>query len=243
MVVVVEFSSFDRISHHHYMEVQFQIKHNEKLYLRDPELSVIGRKMVRQSIGMINKMGFEQFTFKKLAEAIDTTEASVYRYFENKHKLLLYLLAWYWSWLEYQVVFHTNNLSEPEKKLRKIIDLLTRRPEPMSDASEIDFNALFQIVISEGSKSYLTKDVDQPNKHKLFKPYKDLCARISDAILEYNSRYRYPHSMATTLLEMSHYQYFFMLHLPSLTDFGDAKTPEGIRNFLESLLFSAIAKK
>lgn len=225
------------------MEVQFQIRHNEKLYLRDPELSVIGRRMVRHSIGMINSMGFEQFTFKKLAEAIDTTEASVYRYFENKHKLLLYLLAWYWSWLEFQVVFTTNNMSDPEDKLRKILDLLTRRPEAAVDPNEIDFNALFQIVVSEGSKSYLTKDVDQLNKHKLFKPYKDLCARISGVILEFNPDYRYPHSLASTLLEMAHYQYFFMMHLPSLTDFGDAKTPESIRNFLESLLFSAAGRQ
>jgi AcrR family transcriptional regulator len=225
------------------MKVQFQIRPNEKLYLRDPELSVIGKKMVRHSIVMINKMGFEQFTFKKLAEAIDTTEASVYRYFENKHKLLLYLLAWYWNWLEYQVVFSTNNLSDSERKLRRILNLLTKRPDHAHDSNEIDFNALFQIVVSEGSKSYLTKDVDQLNKHKLFKPYKDLCARISGFILEYNPKYKYPHSLASTVLEMAHYQYFFMMHLPSLTDFGDTKTPDSIRNFLESLLFSAIAKK
>ena len=37
----------------------------------------------------------EEFTFRKLAQKINTTEASVYRYFENKHRLLIYILAWY----------------------------------------------------------------------------------------------------------------------------------------------------
>lgn len=40
---------------------------------------------------MIYKTGYEAFTFKKLAEDIGTTEAGIYRYFENKYKLLVYL--------------------------------------------------------------------------------------------------------------------------------------------------------
>ncbi|MBL7759004.1 MAG: helix-turn-helix transcriptional regulator, partial [Chitinophagaceae bacterium] len=58
---------------------------NTKLFLRDPEQSVLGRSIIQHSINMIHKVGFEDFTFKKLAQEIGTTEASIYRYFENKH--------------------------------------------------------------------------------------------------------------------------------------------------------------
>ena len=77
---------------------------NEKLYLKDPESSELGKRIVEKSIVMINELGFDGFTFKKLGIAIKSNESSIYRYFENKHKLLLYLTSWYWGWLEYQLV-------------------------------------------------------------------------------------------------------------------------------------------
>ncbi|MGZ5010791.1 MAG: TetR/AcrR family transcriptional regulator, partial [Methylobacter sp.] len=64
---------------------------NDKLFLRDPEQSELGKKIILHSIQLIHKNGFEAFTFKKLAEAIGTTEAGIYRYFENKHRLLIYI--------------------------------------------------------------------------------------------------------------------------------------------------------
>ncbi len=95
------------------MELQLRIKMNEKLYLRDPESTELGRRIVKEAIVMIEALGFEEFTFQKLAEAVGTTEASVYRYFENKHRLLVYIIAWYWTWMEYLVVYNINNLSSP----------------------------------------------------------------------------------------------------------------------------------
>ena len=79
------------------MEIQLQIKMNEKLFLRDPEQSELGKKIILHSIQLIHLNGFEAYTFKKLAESIGTTEAGIYRYFENKHRLLIYLSVWYWS--------------------------------------------------------------------------------------------------------------------------------------------------
>ena len=70
------------------------------------------------SIQLIGRNGFEAFTFKKLAEDIGTTEAGVYRYFENKHRLLIYIVAWYWTWLQYQVMYQTNNINDPIVKLK-----------------------------------------------------------------------------------------------------------------------------
>ena len=52
------------------------------------------------------------------------TEASVYRYFENKHMLLLYLVSWFWEWVSYLIDIHTNNISDPSQKLKIIISTL-----------------------------------------------------------------------------------------------------------------------
>jgi AcrR family transcriptional regulator len=107
------------------MEFAVRIKMNEKLYLRDPEQSELGRNIVKHGLELISKIGFEDFTFKKLAISIKTTEAGIYRYFENKHRFLIYLITFYWSYLEYKIMFSLNNMSAPEKKLKKIIELLT----------------------------------------------------------------------------------------------------------------------
>ncbi|MFT8175893.1 TetR/AcrR family transcriptional regulator, partial [Salmonella enterica] len=84
---------------------QIVISVNPKLYVKNPESSELGRKIIQQSILLIDEIGFEAFTFKKLGERIGSNESSLYRYFENKHKLLLYLTSWYWGWMEYRVVF------------------------------------------------------------------------------------------------------------------------------------------
>jgi AcrR family transcriptional regulator len=78
----------------------FKIQINDKIYVKDPETSDLGRKILEQSIILIDEIGFDNFTFKKLGEKIGSNESSIYRYFENKHKLLVYLSSWYWSWME-----------------------------------------------------------------------------------------------------------------------------------------------
>ena len=50
------------------MKLQLQIKMNEALFLRNPEQSELGKKIITHSIQLIYKNGFEAFTFKKLAE-------------------------------------------------------------------------------------------------------------------------------------------------------------------------------
>ncbi len=216
---------------------------NEELFLRNPEQSDLGLKIISHSIRLIHKNGFEAFTFKKLATNIGTTEAGIYRYFENKHRLLIYIVAWYWSWLEYQIGFQTNNIKDPVTRLKKVITLLASNVEDDEHTNHVDECLLHQIVISEGSKAYLTKHVGEDNKHQFFKPYKDLCAVIGGIISECNSKYKYPKSLASTIIEIAHFQNFFMHNLPSLTDFGKTKKEEEIIAFLNHLVFSAIGKK
>jgi hypothetical protein len=224
------------------MELQLQIKMNEKLFLRNPEKSELGKKILLHSIQLINKNGFESFTFKKLADEIGSTEAGIYRYFENKHRLLIYIAAWYWSWLEYRVIINTSNIKDPVVKLKRVIKLLATVVEDDVKTSYVNESVLHQIIIAEGTKAYLTKHVSEDNKDQLFKPYKDLCAKIGDIIIEFNPKYKYPKSLSSTIIEMAHFQNFFMNNLPSLTDFGKTKDESEIVSFLDDLVFSAIKK-
>ncbi len=224
------------------MKLQLQIKMNEDLFIRNPEQTELGKNIIKHSIQLIEKDGFEAFTFKKLAEDIGTTEAGIYRYFENKHRLLLYITAWYWGWLEYQISFQTNNVTDPVGKLKKVIKLLATTVQDDAKTIHVNERLLHQIIISEGSKAYLTKQVGEDNKHQFFKPYKDLCAVIGDIILECSPKYKYPRSLATTIIEMAHFQNFFMNNLPSLTDFGKNKEETEVVAFLNDLVFSSIKK-
>jgi AcrR family transcriptional regulator len=223
-------------------KLQLQIKMNSALFLRNPESSELGKNIIMHSIQLIQKNGFEAFTFKKLAEDIGTTEAGIYRYFENKHKLLVYLTAWYWGWLEFQIAFNTNNIKEPAAKLKRVIKLLASTVEDDEQTGYVDEKLLHQIVIAEGSKAYLTKQVGDDNKQHFFKPYKDICAAVGDIISECNAKYKYPKSLASTIIEIAHFQNFFMHHLPSLTDFGKAKEETEIVSFLNDLVFSSLKK-
>ena len=224
------------------MQIEFKIKINSSLYLRDPDATEVGKNIVKMSIKLISEIGYEQFTFKKLAAEIPTTEATVYRYFENKHKLLIYLIDYYWAFIRYQVLYSINNLKTPEEKIKTIIDLLVWEDNDYMNSSEIDQKALYYIAITDGSKTFLSKEVDELNRNQVFVPYKELCERIASVFREYNSDYQNANSLASTLVETSHLQYFFMHHLPRLCDFSDRKDPKTLEAFLENLVFGALER-
>ncbi len=224
------------------MIVDFKIKLNNKLYIKDPESTDIGKAIISNAITLIFELGYENFTFKKLATQIPTTEATIYRYFENKHMLLFYLIDWYWAYLRYQVLYNINNISEPEEKIRKCIDLLVWEDNTDLESAELDIKSLYYIAISEGSKTYLSKEVDEHNKEKLYMPFKELCELLASVFKEYNPDYPYANSLASTVVEASHFQYYFMQHLPRLCDFSEKKDPKAIEKFLENLVYSALRK-
>ena len=130
---------------------------NDKLYVKNPETSDLGKKIIEQSILLIDEIGFENFTFKKLGEKINSNESSIYRYFESKHKLMLYLSSWYWGWMEYKLVFATNNLDNPMEKLIKAIAIVTEKVEDDSNTLHINESILNKIIIQEFTKTLLTK--------------------------------------------------------------------------------------
>ena len=225
------------------MQVDFKVKMNEKLYLRNPDGTEIGKQIIKIGVKMISDLGYEQFTFKKLAIEIGTTEATVYRYFENKHKLLIYIIDWYWAFIEFQVIFQLNNITNPAEKIKKLIDILVWEDNAKSVFSELDQQTLYYIAIAEGSKTYLSKEVDNHNIDFFFKPYKDLCGRIALLFKEYNPEYKYPSSLASTLVETAHMQYYFMHHLPKLGDYSKKKSPKEIEVYLEHLVFGVLDAK
>lgn len=195
-----------------------RLEMNDNLYLRDPQDTELGRKIIKQSIFMIEDMGLEQFTFKKLSVAIDSTEASIYRYFENKHRLLVYIIAWYWNWLEYKIEYETNNVADPHERLAIAVRLVAERKDADPMFPSVDEVALQRIVINESDKTYHTKQVDADNKEGLFRGFKSLCKRIASIVKEINSEYAYSHALVSTMLEASHQQVFFAEHLPALTE-------------------------
>lgn len=222
------------------MDFQVKFNINERIYLRNPESSEVGKLMVKKAIDLIFELGFEQFTFKKLATEINSTEATVYRYFENKHRLLLYILNWYWCYMEFLVTFKLENVVDKKERLRIIMHLLTH--ELSESTSQFDYNKKYlnHIVIAESSKVYLVKDIEEINKEKVFQPYKDLCSKIAEVILEFNPTYQYPRSLSTTLIETSHHQQYFSIHLPKLTDSTTEVNPDFAGKFIEDFLFKVL---
>lgn len=214
---------------------------NEKLYLKDPETSKLGKNLLVRSIEMIDEIGLEKFTFRKLALELDTTESSIYRYFENKQKLLLYLSSWYWIWLETILVFRTANLTCGEDKLRVMIQILSQQEVKMSSGQLLDLNLLRNIVIAESSKAYLTKEVDAANKEGLFGGFKQLCSRFSDVFLEINPTYPFPNMLSSTVVEGIFHQQFLADHLPSLSN-GQLGA-DYLKDFFLELSLSALKNK
>lgn len=200
------------------MAVSIQITVNKDLYIRDPQETKLGKKIIEHSILLIDEIGLEDFTFKKLAERINSTEASIYRYFENKHILLVYLLSWYWEWMKFRIDFNTMNIKDPKEKLRIIIKTAVDSIRLSTPAEYIDRDALYRIVLSEGTKAYHIKNVDEENKKGFFLTYKSLSKKIAKIILEANPEFPYPSALASTLLEMCNNHIYFAQHLPSLTD-------------------------
>ncbi len=219
-------------------KIRFDI--SAAIYLKDPESSELGMKILNGSIDLLYEIGFEEFTFRKLAIAIDSTEASIYRYFESKHKLLLYLVNWYWTWLLHRMYYEVANIEEAELRLEKIIYLLTQKVMQDADFEHIDEEKLYQIIINEGVKSYLTYKVDEENKDGDFRAYKNLVLEISKVILEINPTYPYPKMLVSTLIEGIHHQKFFAQHLPKLTDLGEE---DAIFQFYKDLLLNTVKKK
>lgn len=218
---------------------------NSNLYLRDPQSSELGQSIIQGSIKMIDKLGFEEFNFKKLGTQIGSPEASIYRYFENKHRLLLYLIDWYWTWLEYRINFCNQNISNPAERLHNCVRLLVEEKTNDPEISFVDEQKLQRIVNTEFEKTYLTRQVDIDNKEGLFLPFKSMCKKIADVVKELNPKYPFPHSLVSTVVLSANHQLYYAQHLPSLTDIkADSKQKHNkLAEFLVTMILNTIGTK
>ncbi|MCB0633997.1 MAG: TetR/AcrR family transcriptional regulator, partial [Lewinella sp.] len=144
------------------------LKINDNLFLKDPQQTELGRKIIESSVQLIDEMGLEQFTFRKLADVIQSTETSVYRYFENKHQLFVYLLNWYWEWMMVRIDLNTLNISNPAVKMKIILNVMVDTANRNTAIEFVDEEALHRIVVTEGTKGYHHKMVDEENKDGFF---------------------------------------------------------------------------
>jgi len=198
---------------------------NPKLFVKNPETSDLGKKIISQSIILINEIGFEDFTFKKLGEKIGSNESSIYRYFESKHKLLLYLCSWYWGWMEYRMLFSITNITDPMEKLKRAITIVTEKIDDDSQTQHINESILNQIIIAEFTKTLLTKEVDEENKEGFFLVYKSVINRLISIIEEVNPSYTYAKSLASSIVEGSLHQHFLKDHLKTITNCNENNSP------------------
>jgi len=203
--------------------LQVHMAIDSNLYCKDPESSDLGKKIVMNGIKMIHELGYESFTFKKLGAQIHSNESSIYRYFESKHTFLIYLVNWYWSWIEFKLELLTTNVSSAEEKLDKAIQLLTEQVKEDDTFTFINQVTLNKIIIAESVKAYHTKQVDKENEKGFYKTYKRVVQRVCDFVLEINPQFKFPHMLVSTIIEGAHHQRFFSEHLPSLTDFEEGK--------------------
>jgi AcrR family transcriptional regulator len=217
---------------------------NEKLYLRDPQRSETGRRILRNSVLLLDEIGLERFTFKRLAERLSSTEATVYRYFESKHLLLLYLTNWYWEWMKVHIDYAVHNIESPTEKLRRAIKAVVDTAKRNTNVEFIDEDILHRIVITEGAKAYHSKEVDEQNRDGFFLSYKSLCRKLADIILEVNPQFPYPCALATNLLEMANNNIYFAQHLPRLTEVTrDDDILEQVEQLLEFFALTLVVKK
>ena len=213
---------------------------NTEIFIRDPKATDLGKKILSTSIILIDKYGLEDFTFKKLAQKISSTESSIYRYFENKHYLFIYLINWYWEWTSTRIDIATLNITDPNLKVKKIINTLTAASFIDMDIPFIDEEVLHRIIIREGTKAYHHKTVDSENGYGFFLSYKSLCKKISLVFLEINPSYKYPKALASTLVETCNNNIYFAKHLPRLTDIKYTDDADIMKESLFDMLFQMV---
>ena len=224
------------------MALQLKFKLPIKLYIKDPQDSKYGKRLLSHAIILIDELGFESFTFRKLGKKMDSSEVSIYRYFENKHLLLLYLNCWYWEWVSYLIDLKTTNVSDVRSKLKKAIHCMIYASEESKLTEYINESILFQIIMKEGSKTYHISDVDEENKYGLFIPYKELVGKVSNIILENNQDFKYGKSLSSTIFEMICNQIYYAEHLPRLTNLSKKNTLEDLETMVTDIVFGAIGR-
>ena len=188
------------------------------LYLKDPRGTALGQRIVAQGTLMIDEVGIEEFTFRKLGKRIGSPEASIYRYFSSKHQLLVYLLNYFWEWMSVRIDLNTLNVRDARERLHIALRVLVDVSHRNAALDLLDEDALHRIVLTEGPKGYHSKTVDAENDQGFFHAYKRLCEKLADLLTGVDPNFPYPRTVATMLLETANNALYFTDHLPRLSD-------------------------
>jgi len=199
-------------------KIDIEVSINDRIALKDPLQTELGKKIIKHAIDLLHEIGFEALTFKKLAKEAKTTEASVYRYFENKYKLLVYLTTWYWDFMHFMLMIDIRHIREPKAKLKQAVTTLVNALNSPMTPEYIDQSKLHIVVVENASKVYHNKKVDKLNQEGYYVNYKKIIKTLSEMILETDKDFAYPIAFATNIVEQSLNNEYYLEHLPSLTD-------------------------
>jgi len=228
-------NKMEQITPQEYPQVAIQVE--EPVYLKDPLASELGKKIVSEGAVLMYELGYEHFTFKKLGIRINSTEASIYRYFENKHKLLVFYFLYYWHDTENRIAFATANIKNPETRLRAAINVMVS--EPSEDPSALISNPVLKnLITSEYVKVYLSKTVDEANNRGIFKVYKRVCHKLVKISQEISPDYPWAVPLLSTIIESIYFQRYYSEHLPSLTH--PWKNEKELSNFFMEMILNNI---
>lgn len=216
----------------------WQTRLNPKLFKKDPISSELGMRISKEGLLLFAEVGFDGFTFKKLAERLNTTESSIYRYFDNKHRLLIYLIAHHWLWLEHQIYFHIQAHATAEDQLNRALEILCQPEELAWPFQQLDRKALQKVLIDASLRAYYSDEVDLENKDGLFSDYKRLNHRLSVLLAQCAPDYPFPKALVSTIFEAIHSQQFYAVHLPSLTDINQRQRQ--LYQFVKTLINNSI---
>ncbi len=222
------------------MSLKLRFELPEKLFIKDPQSSEYGRRLLANAIELINELGFESFNFRKLGVKMSSSEVSIYRYFENKHLLLVYLNCWYWEWVTYLIDMQILNVQNSTEKLKKAIHCMIHANSESQLSDYIKEDLLFQIIMKESSKTYHIYGVDEENKYGFFLPYKELVEKLATIIKQINPNFKYSRSLGSTLYEMINNQLFYVEHLPRLTSLSKKKAVEELEEMVNHFAFASI---
>lgn len=213
----------------------YTVQLDKALYAKDPAVSDIGKDILHHSVILLAEEGLEAFTFKKLAQAMASTETTIYRYFHNKHQLMMYLCSWYWSHQEWKLVFATANISEPKVLVERAVEVLISRPSA-SKMQVMNEELLQRVVCAEFGKVFdiHTKHIEDFEGY--FAAYHNLCERISAIILLMDKNNKHSMAWAQTIIEASQRQLFFHYYRKKMSDC--AKDENTIKQFILSLTSS-----
>lgn len=187
----------------------FSLQVSDTFYLRNPHTTALGKKMIARAITIIDEIGYSQFTFKKLALSINSVEASIYRYFENKEHMLFYLVATYWTATNFRVKFFTQMLRSHEERVYTTIDVLTGIQS--AAVPGLDFNQ-YEALQRIARKNYFyaltilrNKENGEVLERELFKVSKEIQDHLEASIRKLAPSFQYSALMADTIMNKGLY--------------------------------------